>query len=535
MMIGKRRAVVTALLFTAALWGVNILWLLHDSRPPAWDMALHQTYALNYFPGVVAAGEQPRFWELSGPYPPFVHIVIALLYRLFHPGAHVAAMANLPATFLLFWALYRLASDLAGDGAAFWTCTLTALTPLLIWLSRETILDYWLCAWVAATLVMMRRTRDFADHRAALLFGCTLGFGMLTKWLFAAFLVAPVACVCVRSHIWREPRRAGHLADALIVGQVIAAPWYLPNLWSLVGYFFENLRTGVLEGEPPVLSFQSLIYYLRLLEGYQLFGLLFALSVIAIIIVTARRLLPEVALLHSTIAGGWLSMTLLRTKDPRFTMPLLGLLLIFPARWLSSLGGGYGPKVIKATLVALLGFQAYAVNFGVSWLPQRIILAEGYQGSQRWDWNLYTQEFYGIFGRPRREDWKMDEIFRRILQEATGGRTPVRLAVVPDLPQFNHQTLLWRARLLGLPIRPDHPQSAARGIHSFDEFDFVLMTEGDQGEPWSTRENGVLNRIILDHPERFRLVEMYPLPNGDFIRLYLCPSNGEATDAVHPA
>jgi hypothetical protein len=191
--------------------------------------------------------------------------------------------------------------------------------------------------------------------------------------------------------------------------------------------------------------------------------------------------------------------------------------------------------VIKATLVALLGFQAYAVNFGVSWLPQRIILAEGYQGSQRWDWNLYTQEFYGIFGRPRREDWKMDEIFRRILQEATGGRTPVRLAVVPDLPQFNHQTLLWRARLLGLPIRPDHPQSAARGIHSFDEFDFVLMTEGDQGEPWSTRENGVLNRIILDHPERFRLVEMYPLPNGDFIRLYLCPSNGEATDAVHPA
>lgn len=519
-MANSRRALTTAFLFTAMLWSVNVIWLLMDSRPPAWDMAMHQTYALNYYPSTGLAAQPLPLWKLSGNYPPFVHIAIAFLYWLFHPGAHVAAMVNLPATFLLFWALYALATELASERTALWTCTLTALTPLMIWLSRETILDYWLCAWVAVSLVALRRTHGFASHRASLLFGCTLGMGLLTKWLFAGFLVAPIAFVCIQARIWRESRRVLHLADALIVGEGIAAVWYLPNLSALTGYFFENARIGMREGEPPIFSFQSFIYYLRLLEGYQLFGLLFAVLVVGIITISARKMLRDEAFLHLTIAGGWLAMTLLRTKDPRFTMPLLGLLLIFPARWLECLNGGRAARLFKGVLVTLLAVQAYAINFGIPWLPQRVIIAEGYQGSRRWDWNLYLQEFYGIFGRPRREDWKQDVIFKRILCQNPHPEAPVRLAVLPDLPHFNSETLLWRAHLLGLPILAGHPQSSARGMRAFDDFDFILMTEGNQGEGWSTRENGALNRTIVDNPGTFRVLELYLLPNGDYVRLY---------------
>src|SRR2546429_9755635 len=31
-----------------ALWLVNAVWLKLDTRPPVWDMALHQMLALNY-------------------------------------------------------------------------------------------------------------------------------------------------------------------------------------------------------------------------------------------------------------------------------------------------------------------------------------------------------------------------------------------------------------------------------------------------------------------------------------------------------
>ena len=82
-------------------------------------------------------------------------------------------------------------------------------------------------------------------------------------------------------------------------------------------------------------------------------------------------------------------MTLLRTKDPRFTLPLLGPMMVVVGAWLQSWGGGWKPRLTRIALMILLCLQAYAIEFGISWLPQDIVLAHGYQGSLLWDWNLY--------------------------------------------------------------------------------------------------------------------------------------------------
>ncbi len=515
------RAILTVTLLTGALWAVNGLWLMRDTRPPVWDMAMHQGYALNYLPGGADTqrGVLP-LWGRSGNYPPFVHIVIAFFYLVFHPGPHVAVLANLPATFLLFWAIYALASDLSGPASAKWACVLTALIPYLIWMSRETILDYWLSAWVAVSLVLLRRTRGFESYSASLLLGGALALGMLTKWIFAGFLFFALLHVCLEHKVWRSRERTMHLADTLILAGVFSGLWYLPNGARLLRYFSENARIGALEGEPAVFSFQSLIYYLRLLEGYQLFGILFALVCLSLFWVVRRRPLRNGGFLAAAIVGGWLSVTLLRTKDARFTMPLLGLVAILPAAWLQSWKSNWYMLAAKTLLVAVLCFQAYAANFGISWLPQRIVLAEGFQGSLRWDWNLYLQEFY-ILGRPRREDWKQTEILRKIAQEASKTREAASLAVVPDLPRFSAANFDLMARLAGMRIRVDHPQSADGGIHSLDGFNYVVMTEGDQGMPWTTRAAPALNQIIVDEHEVFRLIALYPLPNGASARLYL--------------
>ncbi len=511
---------LVVLFFTAALWALNLLWLARDTRPPVWDMAMHQSYALNYLPGgaVTARGILPP-WGRSGNYPPFVHLVIAFFYLLFHPGPHIAILANVPATFLLFWAIYELASDLSGPAAAKWACLLTALTPYLIWMSRETILDYWLSAWVAVSLVLLRRTCGFESHSTSLLLGGALAMGMLTKWIFAGFLFFPLLYVCFQSKVWRSSGRSLRLADTLIVAGCISGFWYVPNISRLIRFFGANASIGAREGEPPVFSLQSWIYYLRLLEGYQLFGLLFALVCIACIWVFRKKLLGDCGFLAVAILGGWFSMTLLRTKDARFTMPLLGLLAITGAAWIQSWKASWYARAAKVILVATLCFQSYATNFGVSWLPRRIVLAKGYQGSFRWDWNLYLQDFY-ILGRPRREDWKQAEILARIAQAASKNREPVSLAVVPDLPYFSAANFDLMARLAELRIRVDHPQSAANGIHAFDSFNYVLMTEGEQGMPWTTTAASALNKIIVDEHEIFRLIDIYPLPDGDSVRLY---------------
>jgi 4-amino-4-deoxy-L-arabinose transferase-like glycosyltransferase len=114
-MKADRTGIITVCLLTAFLWGINIVWLGMDTRPPVWDMALHQTYALNYSSSTApSSGEVPKPWERSGNYPPFVHLAIAAVFLMFHPGPHIAALANIPATIILLWAIYVLAKDMAG-------------------------------------------------------------------------------------------------------------------------------------------------------------------------------------------------------------------------------------------------------------------------------------------------------------------------------------------------------------------------------------------------------------------------------------
>src|SRR2546427_3770477 len=113
----RRLEIGVIFLLSCALWSLNTVWLSRDTEPPAWDMAVHQTYALNYLPAADLPSDT-RFWERSGNYPPFVHIVIATAYRVLHPGPHVAILANIPATVLLLWGVYEMGLAFAGATAA---------------------------------------------------------------------------------------------------------------------------------------------------------------------------------------------------------------------------------------------------------------------------------------------------------------------------------------------------------------------------------------------------------------------------------
>ncbi len=514
-----RRDYLLLLMLSILLWALHAVWLLRDTRPPVWDMALHQSYALNYLPQM-RTPTLTHYWELSGNYPPFVHLAIALAYLLFHPGPHPAVLANLPATLLLFWAVYGLGRRVAGPGAGRWACIITALTPYLIWMSRETVLDYWLSAWVALSLLLLLETRDFESHPRSLLFGCACAVGLLTKWTLAGFLVLPVAYICVRSRIWKSRERMIHFADAGLVTAGLAAFWYVPNLPRLVPYFAENARIGAREGEPPILSFQSFIYYLRLLEGYQLFGLLFLLLALSSFFAWKKGLFRDGRFWVVSIAGGWIAMTLLRTKDPRFTMPLLGPLAIASGAWVHSWGPALRSRLAQTALVVVLCFQACVINFGIRWLPQGVVLLKGYQGSLRWDWNLYLQDYFRILGAPRREDWQQEAILRRVAQDASRrGLRPV-LALIPDLARFNEANFQLVARLHKLAVRIGHPQAVTGGVASFDGYDYVVMTEGDQGMPWTVSASLSLNKIVVDEHDTFLLLGLYPLPDGNSARLY---------------
>ena len=535
--LGKRPIGDWTLIFlcAAALWALNAIWLANDTRPPVWDMALHQTYALNYVPGFQPSPEL-RLWQFSGNYPPFVHLLIAAAFRTFHPSPHVATLANLPASLVLFWALFELSLYFTSAAAARWACLLMLLTPYLIWMSRETVLDYWLSAWLAAAWMILIRTDGFGSRGWSRVFGLACALGLLTKWLFAGFMAIPFAAVAIRYRIWKDEERLVNASQAFLLAASVAGVWYAPNLAQLIRYFGQNAQIGRLEGEPPVLSFQSFIYYLRLLEGYQMYALLFFLMTGGLVFVIARPLMRDRALWIAFVAGGWLAMTLLRTKDPRFTMPLLTLLLIPPAAWLASWSTGSNRRLGRSAQVLFVGalsVQAYAGNFGISWLPQQVVLMTGYQGSLRWDWQLFSQNYFGILGAPRREDWKQNEILDRVAEESKQRGATMSLALVPDLARFDSLNFQLAARLAKLPARIGHIGSAAGGLSAFDGYDFVVTSQMEQGMSWTTRDAESLNQLIVNRPDIFKPISVYRLPTGDAVQLCFIDRPGRGNGEGH--
>jgi hypothetical protein len=160
-------------------------------------------------------------------------------------------------------------------------------------------------------------------------------------------------------------------------------------------------------------------------------------------------------------------------------------------------------------------------------LPQEVVIAKGYQGSVRWDWNLYLQNLFHILDSPKQEDWKLNAILDCMFYDAHSRDISPDLAVVPDLPRFNSLNFELYARLRRIRARVEHRQSASAGMRAFDDINYVLIAEKDQGMNWTTQDSPALNRIVLSDPDMFHLLGAYPLPNGDTARLYSILRNAQ--------
>ena len=140
--------------------------------------------------------------------------------------------------------MYEIALAFARPRAAVWACILTTLTPFLIWISRETLLDYWIAAWVAGALALLLKTSGFESTRYSFLLGLAYAFGMLTKWIFAGLIIGSMIYVIVRHQAWSSKRRIINCVVTIAVAVAGAGIWYIPNLPKLFRYFLRMLRSA---------------------------------------------------------------------------------------------------------------------------------------------------------------------------------------------------------------------------------------------------------------------------------------------------
>jgi 4-amino-4-deoxy-L-arabinose transferase-like glycosyltransferase len=500
MAIRHRFLLAASFIYLAA---ANLIWIARDTRPPFWDMAFHQTAALRIHDafstfGIRAFAIVPF---LSGFYPPLYHSIVGVFYSLFGKTSDAAEWANLPALAILIAATYGVGRTLLKPLPAAAAAMLVGFFPYLIWLSRETLVDYWLTAMVALAMWALIRTQEFSNRNASIAFGIVCGLGLLTKWTFPLFVVLPSA--------WLARKNLKNASIAAGVAAVMAAFWYLPAGRSLQQLAEINNAGALSEGDPGRLSFQALVFYARALEGYQLFLPLF-LVFIAGAIILARKFDRAWIPIVLWLIGGWLGLMLFQNKDPRYSAPLLPAVALISARAFEK------RNAFVALLMPVLLFQHYLVSFGIRQLPPTAVLFRGVQGTLSWDWNIYRQNYFELWGPPAREDWQVE----RVLAKVTAGNTrTVKLGMIPDIPRFDWGAFQFYITLAKLPV-------IFNRIVFFDESiisnnDYILMSENDQG--WASNVSSDLKKIneyILDRPDHFHIIDSFALPNGDMIRLY---------------
>ena len=150
------------------------------------------------------------------------------------------------------------------------------------------------------------------------------------------------------------------------------------------------------------------------------------------------------------------------------------------------------------------------------WLPQRLILMEGRGGPVPYDWNVYAQNYFGLWGSPKDEDWQIERILQRVSMDSA---RPVQVGLVPDLPRFDQQAFHFMAELKRYPVVVTRQISAE--APSLLEKDYLLMSAGEQTAFGSAAPNAKeINSLLADKPEQFELIETLGLPGGETVRLY---------------
>ena len=487
------------------LCAANIVWIAMDTRPPFWDMANHANWSL----GVLRDFQQNGITALltlphdSGSYPPLYYAVTAIFYALLGPTIDAAQMANLPAIVLLGFATFGIARQLIEPSAAVLAAVIVNLIPFLLWLSRETMLEYWLTAMVAISLWALIQSKEFANSRWSIAFGICCGLGMLTKWTFAIFVALPA--------LWAARKNPRHALLGAAIAAGIAAYWYVPQFHTMQQFWRQNAAAAVFE-QDPVAMVGSLIFYVRAMAGSVLFLPLFVLSVAGILVVLRnwRASFPKWTPLMLCVVGSTVGLLLLPSTDPRYAVGILPALAIFAAAPFEK------RCTAQLALAGFLVFQHVLVSFGIPQLPERVVLARGPDGPIRYDWNLYSQTYFNLWGPPGREDWHIDRVLRLVSDGAT---TPVRLGLIPDLPRLDIQAYRFAIELRGYSVTIDRQITPEE--QSLLENDYLLMSLGRQTAFGSQAPHAEqINAYIMTHPDRFRLVDEFQLPSSETVRLY---------------
>ena len=222
----------------------TLYWIQHNVVLIGHDATGYLETSLNYFRFLTELTPQTLYQAFT--FPPYRTPGLYLAVQPFlhgfgadMDGAQLLNAVLLAGVILLTYCLTRV---VAGRAAALTAAFLVGLLPMLSAMARLYYTEMFLTAMVVFNLLALYRSRGFSSRTWSLLWGVSLGVGLLVKWTMPIYIALPTLWVfwsggLIQKH-WTGLRafRIGWRSSglALAAGLALTALWYLPNRSELL-------------------------------------------------------------------------------------------------------------------------------------------------------------------------------------------------------------------------------------------------------------------------------------------------------------
>lgn len=421
-----------------------------DTRPPAWDQAVHMEIALDYREAL-GAGRWADAWYLapkSGmpPFPPVYHLLLKGAYSFPDP-ARAALWVNLGYLAVLAVALFGISWRFLPDSRALAGTIAFCAAPGIQDLLVNQLVDLPLVACAAAAYWALLACEGFTLLLPSLAFGALHALGMLHKWSFFSYMLPAYAAAL---YALGEARTRWRMLLAAAVSGALSAPWY----WSHAALLPSRLVQATADFAIPFWRQGAWATYLS--QASEALGpVLWGLGLIGLLAPQYARRREQGGLVGWWFASSYVFWTVVPNRQLRFLLPGLPPVgLAFAATWPRWLTWG----------VALFQLGTM-VNFYYPLLQPAVLQTP-----------VGAVTFF--MSRPAaREDWRLEEILRRAEERRDPGRPLTNLTLVANDTYFNAPTMHWAQRYLGL----EHVRLRSVNKRLCELSEFVLLKKGDLG------------------------------------------------------
>lgn len=532
----KRQYYLLVILALLIFHGVNnYIWLGLNQLPPFDDQACHLLGSLQ----CIDILSKP-FWGMFGKlmdftisdfYPPLFHICMAIFNIFFGRSMIMSIMANLPFFALLFLSLYYIGKKMGDKNIGLLASFIVSMYPYVFGASKMPLPDFALTAMVAFSLCCLLYTDNFTNRFLSLLFGVSLGLGMLTKQVFIFFIITPfifvMAMLFYKQGVLNK-HRIINLFISLSIAFIITGFWYLPKLSILLPrYMYAGYTSGAMYsvyGPPRVFCLASFIYYFKHLINHQMLLFFFILFLISsVLFFWGKGRLRLKLYLLSSIIGPYLIFTLINTKESKTTVPYLVVFALISSAGILKIGI---PK-LKAFLVSLIILFAFFQYFIISYTAppydyiRRVPIMNIFIPSQGLEPIAPAHMFFPMTG-----DFKIAQIISQIEKEKSEHKNIIiglsrpygEIKAMRGIPWYyncvasNDVCIEYFCRLKQLPYsivslnRRDYVHSWWQDLPILPDF-LILESETKAGAP----------RTVF---EKYQFIQSFTMPDNSSVCVY---------------